>query len=423
MSREPGAVHVEEGESRHEEPAFLPNGQAVLFHVWSESLSTAQLAAVDLQTGERRLLGNGFSPQYVPTGHLIYAQAGGSLWAVPFDGDRLEMTGDPVPVLFEGFRIEAGSAVQFTFAKNGSAVYIAPSMNEMERTLVWVDREGWEKPLAAPTRPYEGATVSPDGTRVAVTVRGADNTDVWIWDLSDETLTRLTFDAAVDEFPLWTLDGERVVFRSEREGSGLFWKATDGTGSAERLVANTNVRAPWTWAADGRLIFDDEGGQRISILTIEGSPSRDLLFETEFNEAFMAISPDGRWIAYMSDESGQNEVYVLPFPSLDDGRWQVSTSGGGSPVWSPTGRELFYRGPGTLMVAPIEPEPTFTSGTPEFLLSTRGYANRGAQRFYDISPDGRLFLLTKNAADTSTPAQIVVIQNWFEELKERVPAN
>ena len=281
---------VEEGESRHDEPAFLPNGRTVLFHVWSESLSTAQLAAVDLQTGERRLLGDGFSPQYVPTGHLIYAQAGGSLWAVPFDGDRLEMTGDPVPVLFEGFRIENGSAVQFAFAENGSAVYIARSMNEMERTLVWVDREGWEKPLAAPTRPYQGATVSPDGTRVAVTVRGADNTDLWIWDLSDETLTRLTFDAAVDKNPLWTLDGERVVFRSEREGGGLFWKATDGTGAAEGLLADTNVGVPWTWSADGRLIFGDEGGRRISMLTIEGDPSRDLLFETEFNQGFMAIS-------------------------------------------------------------------------------------------------------------------------------------
>ena len=238
------------------------------------------------------------------------------------------MTGDPVPVLFEGFRIENGSAVQFAFAENGSAVYIARSMNEMERTLVWVDREGWEKPLAAPTRPYQGATVSPDGTRVAVTVRGADNTDVWIWDLSDETLTRLTFDAAVDKNPLWTLDGERVVFRSEREGGGLFWKATDGTGAAEGLLADTNVGVPWTWSADGRLIFGDEGGRRISMLTIEGDPSRDLLFETEFNQGFMAISPDGYWIAYMSDESGQNEVWVRAFPSVDDGRrWQVSTNG------------------------------------------------------------------------------------------------
>ena len=417
---------VEEGESRHDEPAFLPNGQAVLFHVWSESLTTAQLTAVDLQTGERRLLGDGFSPHYVSTGHLIYAQAGGSVWAVPFDADRLEMTGDPVPVL-EGIRIEDGSAVQFTFSENGSAAYIAGSMSEMERTLVWVNREGWEKPLTAPTRPYEGATVSPDGTRVAVTVRGAEDTDVWIWHLTDETLTRLTFDAPVDQYPLWTPDGERVVFRSDREGGGVFWKAADGTGAAERLLVDASVLAPWTWSADGRLIFDHlggQGGRHISVLTVEGEPGAEVLLDTEFNEDRAAISPGGHWIAYSSDETGQYEVYVRPFPDVDDGQWQVSTSGGFQPVWSPNGRELFYRSSGNLMVTPIETEPTFASGTPEFLLSTSGYTNRRSPRFYDISPDGRLFLLTRGTADdSSTQPQIVVIQNWHQELLERVPVD
>ena len=414
---------VEEGESRHDEPAFLPDGQGVLFHVWSESTTTAQLAAVDLRSGERRLLGNGFSPQYVPTGHLIYARAGGSLWAVPFDADRLEMTGEPVPV-FEGVRIEGGSAVQFTFAKNGSAAYIAGGTSEIDRTLVWVDREGWEKSLPASPQPYEDATVSPDGTRVAVTVRGADNTDVWIWDLTSDTLTRLTFDAAVDQYPLWTPDSERVVFRSDREDGGLFWKAADGTGATERLLADTNVFAPSTWSADGRLIFEDQGGRgprNISMLTVDGEPRVEVLLDTEFYEGTAAISPDGRWIAYSSDETGQVEVHVRPFPAVDSGHWQVSTSGGFQPVWSPHERELIYRGSGGLIVAPFETEPTFASGTPEFLLDTGGYTNRRSPRFYDVSPDGQRFLLTRG--DTSTPAQIVVIQDWFEELTARVPTN
>ncbi len=388
------------------------------------SLDTAQLAAVDLQTGERRLLGDGFSPLYAPTGHLIYAQTGGSLWAVPFDADRLEVTGDPVPVL-EGVRIESGSSVQFTFAENGSAVYIAGDMSGVERTLVWVDREGREEPLTAPTQPYGGATVSPDGTRVAVTVRDAENTDVWIWDLTGETLMRLTFDAAVDQYPVWTPDSGRVVFRSDREGGGLFWKAADGTGAAERLRQDAHVLAPRTWSADGQFIFDDQGGQggrHISVLTVEGEPSPDVLLDTEFNEGRTAISPDGHWIAYGSDQSGQFEVYVRPFPNVDDGHWQVSTSGGTQPVWSPNGRELFYRGSGNLMVAPIETEPTFARGTPEPVLSTSRYTSGGSPRSYDISPDGRRFLLIRRAADdTSPPAQIVVIQNWFEELKQRVP--
>ena len=338
---------VEEGESRHDEPAFLPAGQGVLFHVWSESMTTAQLAVVDLRTGERRLLGSGFSPQYVPTGHLIYARVGGSLWAVPFDADRLEMTGEPVPV-FEGVRIENGSAVQFTFAKNGSAAYIAGGTSEIDRTLVWVDRGGWEKSLPASPRPYEDATVSPDGTRVAVTVRGADNTDVWVWDLTADTLTRLTFDAAVDQYPLWTQDSERVVFRSDREDGGLFWKAADGTGATERLLPDANVLNPSTWSADGRLIFEDQGGRggrHISMLTMDGEPRVEVLLDTEFNDGAAAISPDGRWIAYSSDETGQLEVHARPFPAVDSGHWQVSTSGGFKPVWSPHERDQVVGAP------------------------------------------------------------------------------
>ena len=418
---------VEEGESRHDEPAFLPNGQGVLFHVWSESMTTAQLAAVDLRTGERRLLGSGFSPQYVPTGHLIYAQAGGSLWAVPFDADRLEVTADPVPVLFEGFRIEGGSAVQFTFAANGSAAYIARGMSEIDRTLVWVDRGRMGRSrYRRPRSPMKMRPVSPGGTRVAVTVRDSDNTDVWIWDLTNDTLplTRLTFDAAVDQYPLWTPDGERVVFRSDREGGGLFWKAVDGTGAVERLLADANVFGPSTWSADGRLIFEDQGGRggrHISMLTVDGEPRAEVLLDTEFNDGTAAISPDGHWIAYSSDETGQYEVCVRPFPAVNDGQWQVSTSGGFQPVWSPHGRELIYRGSGNLMVAPFETDPTFASGAPEVLLSTGGYTNRRSPRFYDVSPDGQRFLLTRG--DTSTPAQIVVIQDWFEELQARVPVN
>ncbi len=193
------------------------------------------------------------------------------------------------------------------------------------------------------------------------------------------------------------------------------------------MESPTTTLAAFSWAADGRLVFDElvSGAFDIGVLTVEGEPNREMLLDSEFNESRLAVSPDGRWLAYQSNESGQNEIYVRPFPNVDDGKWPISTDGGQEPQWGPDGRELFYLDPDNLMVTQIETDPTFSRGTPESALSTSGYAVPPGARRYDISPDGRRFLMLKGPTAETTDGEgspeLIFVQNWHQELLERVP--
>ena len=323
-------------------------------------------------------------------------------------------------------------AANFSISDNGRLVYVPGSPGGSDIvTLVWVDRDGNEKGVPAEPRAYGHPRVSPDGTRVAVDIADGDNTDVWIWDLERETLTQFIFDGGMDEFPLWTPDSSRVVFSSSRDCGGLFWKSADGTGQVERLKDGA-VR-PSGWATNGRLIFDDADQlEDIGMLTIEGERTVEMLFDAEFDEGSPELSPDGRWLAYVSDETEAELIYVHPFPNIDDGLWRVSPDSGNNPVWSPDGSELFYRNAEginrnaegiNLMVAQVEAEPTFRARTSEPLFSIRGY-RFGGGRQYDIAPDGQRFLFIKdNTGQVAGQSQINVVLNWFQELTERVPVN
>ena len=374
-------IPVEEGEVIYG-PQMLPGGEWVLFTVRAAgqaSWDEAQIVAQSVTTGERTvLIPGGRDGRYVPTGHLVYG-LNNVLFAVPFDVGSRQVTGGPVP-LVEGVRDgRAGTgAAQFSVSTTGSLVYVPGSAGGGNVVmLAWVGRDGDEELIPAPPRVYGHPRVSPDGTRVAVDITDGDNTDVWIWDLARETLTQLTFDEANDGFPLWTPESARVVFNSSREGGGLFWKAADGTGQVERL--KDGAARPYAWAADGRLIFEQQGD--IGVLTMEGERTVEMLLDAEFGEFNPALSPDGRWLAYASNETGTRLSYVQPFPNIDDGQWRVSPDFSWHPVWSPDGRELFYRGQrGTdLMLAQIETEPTFSARTPERLFSLSGYTVRGAR--------------------------------------------
>ena len=326
-------IPVDEGESFYG-PQMLPGGEWVLFTVravGNASWDEAQIVAQSVTTAERTvLIDGGRDGRYLPTGHLVYG-LNSVLFAVPFDVGSREVTGGPVP-LVEGVRSGTGPTavtMQFGVSDDGSLVYVPGSAGGDEVvSLVWVGRDGADERLPAPPRAYDRPRVSPDGTRVAVDIADGDNTDVWIWDLVRETATQLTFDEGVDDFPLWTPDSERVVFRSTRDGSGLFWKAADGTGQVEQLTDGA-VR-PYAWAADGRLIFQQ--GQDIGVLTMEGERTVEMLLDAEFTEALPALSPDGRWLAYATTETGEPLVYVKPFPNIDDGRWNVSLGYGRDPV-------------------------------------------------------------------------------------------
>ena len=417
-------IPVENGEQAHG-PQMLPGGEWVLFTLRPAgvgSWNAAQIVVQSLVTGEREvLIEGGRDARYLETGHLVYA-LNGVMTAIAFDLDAREVLGGPVPLVEGvGAAVPTG-AVQFSVAGNGSLVYMPGGgvRSGQNFTLAWVTRTGEDTPTAAPARPYGDPRVSPDGTRVAAAVLDPDNTDLWIWHLDDGPLTRLTFDEAGDAFPLWTLDSSRLVFRSGRDGGGLFWRAADGTGEVERLLESADLPRPWGWSTDGRLVFAQAPGD-IGVLTVEGDRTVEMLLDTEFEEEAPALSPDGRWLAYQSNESGQPNIYVQPFPNIDDGKWQVSTNGGGDPVWSPDGRHLFFLTfPPRMMVAEVETDPTFSPGTPTEAFDLSAYAMGGGGRRYDFAPDGERFIL-RRPEGAQTPAGLIVVQNWVQELTERVP--
>jgi serine/threonine-protein kinase len=307
------------------------------------------------------------------------------------------------------------------------------------RSLVWVDRQGREEPIPAPPRAYFALRLSPDGTRIALDVRDQEN-DIWVWELARQTLTRLTFDPANDAFPLWTPDGSRIVFSSPRGGSAtnLFWQPADGTGMAERLTTAAIPQFATAFSPDGTRLLLQDGGTignaetplafAISILPMDGKGKPAPLIHTPFTIRNADVSPDGRWIAYESNESAQFQIYVQPFPDVNAGRWQISSAGGTKPLWAPNGRELFYvDGTGAVTTVPIQAAAAFSFGKPVRLVDAKYFHGVQQSRSYDVSRDGQRFLMIKDAGAASgqgsaeTTANIVVVINWFDELKQRLP--
>ena len=428
------------GEADHLWPEILPGGRGVLFTMTAASggLDAAQIAVLDLDTGAQTIvLRGGSHAHYVSTGHLVYT-AGGALRAVAFDLSRREVQGTPVSVLPRVVTTTFGAG-NYAVAADGTLVYVdTPGTTSgvgsgADRTLVWVDRAAREEPLTAPPRAYMHPRLSPDGTRIAVSIQDQEQ-DTWMWDLRrGGPLTRLTFTPGVDWFPLWTPDGSRIVFSSAGEGGGisLFWMPADGTGKPERLTSG-DLHFATGLSPDGtRVVFyQNTQTARGDLLTVslEGDHRVEPLLQTPFDEQEGTISPDGRWIAYESDSSGQNEIYVSPFPAITSGIRQVSTAGGRRPLWARDGQELFYLAQtagttSTLMRVPVEVRSTvWSAGTPVALF--QGRYHTGTQgRTYDVSPDGRRFLMVKEAGADQSDARphIIVVQHWFEELKRLVP--
>jgi len=408
------------GELGYRSPHILSGGKSVLVTI-GRGASGLQIAALSLETGEQKILiEGGRQGRYVETGHLIYAQSGtGNLMAVPFDLAALEVTGDPVLVL-QGVRQSTFGLVDFALSDEGTLGYVPGAAGA--NTLVWVDRNGQEEPLDADPRGYAEPRISPDGSRVVISVSEQGGGDVWIYDLEREALTRLTFDPALDHMPMWTPDGQRVVFDSLRDGANhnLFWKAADGTGQVERLTTSPNAQGAYSFSPDGKSLVHTEIGtsRDLYVLSMEDERLSQPLLEGQFAENRPMLSPDGRWLAYQSNESGRDEIYVRPFPNVEKGKWPISTDGGQEPVWAPKGQELFYRKGNTMMVVSIKTEPNFAAGTPAVLF-TGSYFSDIVGRNYDVAPDGQRFLMV--AAENTN--RINVVLNWFEELKRLVPTN
>ena len=420
------------------QPQMLPGGEAVLYTLGTGgrqgAWDTAQIVVEQVASGDRTvLIEGGTDARYLPTGHLVYA-LGTTLLAAPFDVDRLELTGGPVPLVEGVSRAFFTGAANAAIARNGTLVYLqAGRARDTARTPVWVDRDGNEEAVGPPPGNYLYPRISPDGESVILDRRD-DEDDVWVWDLTREALTRLTFTEASNRMGLWTPDGQRIIFSSTRDGAqNLYWRAADGTGPVERLTESPNIHWPMSFSPDGsRLVVWEAGsatGNDLLVLTLDEERRLDPLIVTEFSEMNAEISPDGQWLAYESDASGRTEVYVQPFPDVDTGRWPISTSGGQRPLWGPQGRELFYFTPGGVMGVTVETREGFTASPPTLIIEGSYFGpQQGLRgRTYDITPDGTRFLMLKEAApaDTDDPfaglTQIHVVLNWFEELQARVP--
>jgi serine/threonine-protein kinase len=272
--------------------------------------------------------------------------------------------------------------------------------------------------------------VSPNAARLAYDFPNVDQTDsdIWVWSLAQRTNTRLTFESSFQFGAVWSPDSTRIAYTSL--GQGLLVRPGDGTGMPEPLIESTNTTVAWAWTADDELIVseatDTGTGTDVAVLSLAGDRERRPLLTSQFNEYRPALSPDGRWLAYQSDESGQNEVFVRPFPEIGGGKWQVSSGGGEEPKWSRDGRTLFYLGPTNLMEAAVGDGASFTNDTPTAVLEREPYYyNALPPRSYDVSPDGQRFLLMKlggaAGAGETPPSQVVVVTNWVEELRQRVP--
>ena len=409
-------------ERAHLWPEILPGAKAVLFSIVSASFDDARIVAQRLESGERSILVEGGThPHYSPTGHLVYGRAGG-LVAVPFDLERLQVTGTPVPVV-EGVAFNATSgAVQASFSGDGSLVYIGGGGEAAAKlALLWVDRKGVSRPATETRAAFHDPRFSPDGKRLAVNVT-SDHNDLWVLDTARDTLTRLTFEGD-NHWHAWTPDGKRLAYGSTRAGGAynLFWKPADGSRADERLATNDQQQMATSFSPDGRALAFTQGGD-IWILPLEGDRKPRPFLQTQFQEGNAHFSPDGRWLAYESVETGRKEVYVQPYPG-PGGKWQISTEGGFEPLWARSGRELFYRSGNKVMVVAVETGAPFTVSKPKMLFEGRYVLSPGFYPYWDIHPDGQRFAMIQAPEETGAAATITVhvVLDWFEDLKRRVP--
>lgn len=444
---EPAAVNITSDYSKWGQtwPYGLPNGKHLLLTVSQGDVNAGHTALLSLETGKTQILiQNAYNARYVPTGHIVFMRTG-SLWAVPFNMKQLKTTGPEVPVI-NGVETHINSGIAgYTVSDNGLLVYlpgtvIAGTMGGLQEFgLVWVDRQGNESrfdDILQSMTNIAAPRLSPNGNQLAVGIQGQSGSDIWVYNFERGTFNPQTFIGNA-YFPIWTPDGKRLVYYDRSENDlGISWTKANGTGQPERLIvaSNNDNFAPYSFTPDGsQLIITNlisSNNIDIHALSMTGERTQRPLLATEFIESQPMLSPDGHWLAYASNETGQTEVYVRPFPNVDNGKWQISTGGGMEPQWHSDGKELYYalgqmggeiKGIAAVI---IDTKSSFQAGKPKILF-TGNYAS-GLARSYDVTADGQRFIMLKRITETGDYREtkltnLVMVDNWFEELKHLAP--
>jgi serine/threonine-protein kinase len=431
------------GDIQQRWPQALPRARGVLFTASSPpNFNDADIVVQPLPDGEPKVVHRGgYHARYVPSGHLVYLHQG-TLFAVPFDIDRLEVTGQAVPV-FEGVATNPNSgSSQIAISQAGTAVYLPGAFETNEVPVSWLDRTGNTTLLRSAPANWSNPGFSPDGERLAMDVFDGSQSDVWIYEIARDTMTKFTFDAADDVRPVWFPGGRRIAFASRRGTKApfsLYWQRADGTGEIQQLVKGTNDLYPGSFHPSGKFLayfeLDAKTAGNLMILPIEGDeatgfkPGTPVEFlKTDLMESTPVFSPDGRWIAYLSAESGRAELYVRPFPG-PGGKWQISNGPADDPLWSRTRNELFYTASGgdlRMMVAPYRVEgDSFRAEKPRLLSETRFPTRpRPPSRDVDVHPDGQRFAIaTAQSVTVVKQDKVVFVFNFFEQLKRLTGTN
>jgi serine/threonine-protein kinase len=407
------------GETSHRWPHMLPGGRAVLYTVRTTgNYNEALVAVLSLETGERKVLVEGGScPAYTVSGYLLFTRAG-TLLATPLDLERLDLAGSPIPVLERVAFGPLTGAAQYAISSSGSLLYRPGGSGVALSVPVWVDRTGRTTPIIGEPGYYWGFDLSPDGTQLAMDVLERGGQDVWIVDIASGARRRLTFDGR-SEAPKWTPDAQRVVFTAG-PSRDLFWKRADGSGEAELLVGSPHMLYASGWSPDGKELAFGEVNLATGWDTLVAEVGDEISLRphdrTMVNVGEAVFSPDGCWLAYISDESGGEEIYVQPYPATGS-QWQVSVGADQFPTWRPDGRELFYRAGNALVAVPVDLAQGFSAGPPRVLFETDDWAV--GSRFC-VSPDGQRFVRLQ-VVEQDWGRRLHFVMNWLEELERLKP--
>lgn len=403
----------------HSYPFFLPDGRHFLFQTWNGRSEDSSIFVASLDGGERKLLlKNDSNVAYAAPGYLLFARDT-TLLAQPFDASKLQLNGEPFPVV-EQVTFSAGIGYSnFSVSENGTMVFWSGSATN--RQLAWFDRSGKQLSSVGPPGEYNDVVLSPDEKRAALQRDDGTNSDIWLMDLTRGVPLRFTFNAALEDDPVWSPDGSLIVFNTSRDGArGLYRKVSSGAGNEELLVKAEAVTNGSDWSPDGRFIVfesaDPRTGSDLWVVPLFGDMKPYPVLQTEFNETHGHFSPDGRWLAYVSNESGRDEVYVQSFPP-SGGKWQVSTGGGAQPHWRRDGKELFYISiDRKLMAVNVQLGQTFAMDSPTPLFQSQ-VARYEAPNRYAVSNDGQRFLVN-TAVEGVSQTPITVVLNWTSTLRK-----